>query len=116
MTKLLKESLFEDEQENLKSAVNINDEMNYFVDMEIAYSKDPETLKQFLEAFKEFGIDKNKVGVLSSFGTSETWDVLKNELDRMQLEYYDFETNDNESIIIFNIDDLESEKNEKDFK
>lgn len=117
MKKLLKESLFEDEQdENPKSSVNIEDEMNYFVDMEDALKDDPESAKQFLEAIEEFGVDKKDIGIISSFGAHADWDDIKNELDRKQIEYYEFDTDDGESSILFNVNDLQNEKNEKEFK
>ena len=114
MTKILRESLFEKSEFN-KKTVNLRDEVRYYVDEEDLYDND-EFIKEIKEAIKEFGVPKNKIGVISSYSSTINLSDIKNELGRLQIEYYEFDASNKETIILLNINDLDSEKNEKDFK
>lgn len=120
MRKVVNEDLFEqmndDNEPDRHVDVNIEDELNYFIDLEDGLKDDPETYKQFKEAIEEFGLDSKDTAIISSYGANSNWEDIKEELDRRQIEYYEFDTDDGESSILFNINDLQSEKDEKDFK
>lgn len=119
MKKVVYNDLFEQQDDNKlyqQSNVNLEDELNYFVDLENGLKDDPEIYQQFRNAIDEFGIENKETAIISSFGASTEWEDIKEELDRMQIEYYEFDTDDGESVILFNINDLQSYKNNQKFK
>jgi hypothetical protein len=116
---VVKEFLFEQEDElepKKHKDVDLEDELVYFVDMEDSLGEDPDYAKTFYESLKEFGVDKKDVAIIGSYGADADWEDIKNELDRCQIEYYEFDDINGESNILFDINDLQSHKNEQDFK
>jgi hypothetical protein len=116
---VVKEFLFEEENDlepKKHKDVNLDDELVYFIDMEDSLKEDPEYAESFYEALKEFGVDKNKVAVIGSYSATADWDDIKNELDRRQIEYYEFDDLNGESNILFDVEDLQFDKDEQDFK
>ena len=116
---VVKEFLFEEEND-LESKkyqdVNIEDELVYLTDLEDSFSDDPDYAKIVYDAIKEFGLDKENVAIISSYSVDADWEDIKHELDKQQIEYYEFDDVNGESNIIFEINDLQSDKNEQEFK
>jgi len=91
---VVKEFLFEQEDElepKKHKDVDLEDELVYFVDMEDSLGEDPDYAKTFYESLKEFGVDKKDVAIIGSYGADADWEDIKNELDRCQIEYYEFD-------------------------
>jgi hypothetical protein len=120
MRKVVYNDLFEqmndDNEPDRHLDVNLEDELSYFTDLEDGLKDDPDAYQQFKDAIEEFGLDSEETAIISSYGADADWEDIKEELDRRQIEYYEFDTDDGESAILFNINDLQSEKDEKDFK
>jgi len=115
MKKLLNESLFEQEDEfspDRHQDVDLEDEMVYFTDLEDSLGDEPKYAKDFYEAIEEFGVNKENVAIIGSYGANANWEDIKDELDRRQMEYYEFDDKNGESNVIFDVNDLQSSKNE----
>jgi hypothetical protein len=90
-----------------KHQVNIEDEFQYFSDMKIIFQEEPEYEKDFRVALEEFGLSPKNIGVINTYAVNEDWEDIKDELDRRQIEYYEFDDIKGESNILFDINDLE---------
>jgi len=114
MRNVVNENLFEDiEDDNGPDRhfdVNLEDEINYFTDLEDGLKDDPDTYQQFKDAIEEFGLDSEETAIISSYGADADWEDIKEELDRRQIEYYEFDTDDGESAILFNINDIKNKE------
>lgn len=110
MRNLVVESLNED----FRPQVNLKDEMTYYTDMEDSLTDEGnEDLKDDFDiAIEEFGIDPEFIGVLNTYGADADWEDIKDELDKRQMEYYEFDTTDGESAILFDVRELSEETDE----
>jgi len=116
---VVKEFLFEEESDlepKKHKDVDLEDELVYLIDLEDSLNDDPDYAKTVYNAVKEFGVDKENVAMIGSYGADADWDDIKNELDRRQIEYYEFDDVNGESNILFDINDLQYDKDEKEFK
>ena len=116
---VVKEFLFEEESDlepKKHKDVDLEDELVYLTDLEDSLNDDPDYAKTVYNAVKEFGVDKENVAMIGSYGADADWDDIKNELDRRQIEYYEFDDVNGESNILFDINDLQYDKDEKEFK
>lgn len=105
MKKLVKESL--NEQEN--TPMNIEEEITYYTDIVDMFGNDLEYKKEFEKAIKEFGISPKNTGVITSYNIEDTWEDVKTELDKRQIEYYEFDLHDGESAILVSLLDFADE-------
>jgi hypothetical protein len=99
--KLIKESLFDDNHE-----VNFQEEISYYSDMKDSIEKDDDYTKDFEGAIKEFGLEEENLGIISSYGADSDWEDIKDALNKKDVEYYEFELSDGESIILVNTQDF----------
>ena len=86
--------------------VNLEEEMVNFVSLKNSLKDDKDQYKKFLEAAGEFGVKESNIAVISSYSTTEKWEDITNELDRRQIEYYEFNDINGESNILFDANDL----------
>ena len=105
MKKLVREKLNEEQ----KSSINFSEEITYYTDIVNMFGDDPEYQKEFEQAIKEFGISAKNAGVITSYNTDDEWNDIKNELDKQQIEYYEFDLHDGESAIIVSLLDFADE-------
>ena len=103
MKKLVKENLNEQHYN-----INLEKEFSYYLNMS-DIQEDPEYRKEFKRAIDEFGINSQNIGVITSYTSNVAWDHIKIELDKRQIEYYEFDLYDGESAILISMDDLNDE-------
>jgi len=97
--------LLEQQDELEPKNVNIKNEVSYYVDEE-GFDDDEESTKEIEFAIEEFGVPKENIGIISSYGSDADWEDIKHELDRRQIEYYEFDTTSGETNILLNMNDL----------
>lgn len=110
MKKLLKEELREEFLN--ESYVNLNNETEYYTDIQNSIEDDPDYAEDYKAAINEFGLDVENIAVINSYAVNVDWEDIKDELDKRQIEYYEFDLNDGESVILFDIRELSSEEEE----
>lgn len=104
---MVKEQLNEDL--NFKP-VNLKEEVIYYSDMKDSIEGDEAYKYDFTAAFADFGIDEENVGVISSYGAEADWEDIKEELDKLGLQYYEFDLYDGESAILVDVTELDEEE------
>ena len=107
MKNLVRESL--NEQQN--RSIDLQEEISNYTDLD-GLQEDPEYLEEFEKAISEFGISIQNVGVISSYAANADWEDIKNELDKQQIEYYEFDLHDGERAILVSMYDFDKEDEE----
>lgn len=111
MKKLVRENLNEQE----KSPINFGEEITYYTDIVNMFGDDLEYKTEFEKAIKEFGISPKNTGVITSYNIEDTWEDIKNELDKQQIEYYEFNLHDGELAILVSLLDFVEYPEDEDF-
>jgi len=101
MQKLLIESL-----SDKKSKVDLKNEIIRFLDIKDTIKTDEQYVKEFKSAILDFGVDIKSLGVISSFNIQSNWEDITKELDKRQIEYYEFDLYDGESSILIKLEDF----------
>lgn len=101
MKKLVAESL--NEQFNFDKIVDIEDEIMFFSDMEDTLEGDYEYEDMLHDALEQSEIPKENAVIIGSFGANADWNDIKDELDNLGVNYFEFETPDGEANILFDV-------------
>lgn len=109
-TKLVRESL----NEVFTNRVNLKNEMSYYSDYEDSLNDEinADIVEYLKPAIEKFGVEPQFLGTISSYGAWADWEDIKNEFHKRQIQYYEVDLSDGESVILFDYRELDEELDE----
>ena len=89
---------------NMKNKIDISKEIKPYQEIKFLINTDFQF--EIEEAFLEFGVNEDDAGIIRTDISDYELEDIMSRLDELQIEYYQFEYDD-EDIIVVNLEDFE---------